>query len=271
MALVLILATVPADPPELLGKMKHEAIKETSGIVKSRRHPGIFWVHNDSGNPPALFAVTKKGKLVREYKVAAPNVDWEDITTDDDGHLYLGDIGNNGQRLPVRAIYQLDEPDPDKPDDAPLRPTISSFYKFPKTGRFDAEGLFLDEGKAVVVSKYRDGREAELFSVSLDPPGTLFKPVEPMKVGKLPGFIKPATGASLSADGLWLAVCSIEDVRVYHREPNKSWKPAGSAPCPDGQVEAITWDDRDLIIAGEDGRIHRIREADWQPGRGAKP
>src|SRR4051795_12516953 len=86
---------------EPIGRLAHPAIREASGIVQSRRFPGIFWTHNDSGNPPSLFAVTREGSLVREYKVAVPNVDWEDIAIDDDGHLYLGEIGNNDGRLPL--------------------------------------------------------------------------------------------------------------------------------------------------------------------------
>src|SRR5689334_7116073 len=53
-----------------LGRLDHPAIRECSGIVHSRKHPGIFWVHNDSGNPPALYAVRRDGSLVREFTVA---------------------------------------------------------------------------------------------------------------------------------------------------------------------------------------------------------
>src|SRR3954471_13095062 len=105
----------PAAPLEPIGRLEHPPIRETSGIVASRRHPGIFWAHNDSGNPPALFAVRRDGTLVREYAVNVPNIDWEDIATDDDGHLYLGEIGNNGRRLPFRAIYPLPRPAPRPP------------------------------------------------------------------------------------------------------------------------------------------------------------
>src|SRR4051812_22769462 len=84
----------PRVPLERLGRLDHPPIREASGIVKSRRPPGIFWVHNDSGSPPALFAVRRDGALVREYSVNVPNLDWEDIAADDRGHLYLGEIGN---------------------------------------------------------------------------------------------------------------------------------------------------------------------------------
>src|SRR5215207_10525891 len=109
---------------ERLGRLDHPAIREASGVVASRRHPGIFWVHNDSQNPPALFAVRRDGSLAGEFAVGVPNVDWEDIAVDDQGHLYLADIGNNAGLLPVRAIYRLDEPDPSKPAQGPLPVTL---------------------------------------------------------------------------------------------------------------------------------------------------
>jgi hypothetical protein len=99
-------------PLEHLGRFDAQAIPEATGIVQSRRFPGIFWVHNDSGNPPLLFVVRSDGRIVRRFRLAVPNLDWEDITIDDQGHLYLGDIGNNGGVLRVRVIYRIDELDP---------------------------------------------------------------------------------------------------------------------------------------------------------------
>ena len=174
-AACLALALV-ADPPAgrgefaRVGRLEHPTIREASGIVASRKHPGIFWVHNDSGNPPALFAVRRDGTLVREYRVAAPNVDWEDIAADDAGHLYIGEIGNNGGNLPLRAIYRVDEPDPAEPAEKPLPVTLSTFYRFPAGGRFDAESLVIDGTRALVVAKYLNGREAEVFAIPIDPP-----------------------------------------------------------------------------------------------------
>ncbi len=165
-----------ADPAPLepLGRFDARAIPEASGIVKSRRHPGIFWVHNDSGNAPLLFAVRGDGRIVRRFRLAIPNLDWEDIAIDDQGHLYLGDIGNNAGLLRVRTIYRLDEPDPSSPEggdrDARWPPRGPCLTRCPASNRFDAEGLFYDRGTAILVAKYRDGREAELFAVPIDPP-----------------------------------------------------------------------------------------------------
>ena len=48
------------------------SIPEASGIVKSRRYPGIYWVHNDSGNPPLLFAIRGDGRIVRQFRLERP-------------------------------------------------------------------------------------------------------------------------------------------------------------------------------------------------------
>jgi hypothetical protein len=164
------LTLVPLEP---MGRFDARAIPEASGIVRSRRHPGIFWVHNDSGNAPLLFAVRGDGRVVRRFRLAIPNLDWEDIAIDDRGHLYLGDIGNNVGLLRVRTIYQLDEPDPSSPEggdgEAPRPATRTVSYTLSHSNRFDAEGLIYDRGNAIVVAKYRDGRAAELFAVAIDP------------------------------------------------------------------------------------------------------
>ena len=256
-------------PLELLGRLEHPPIAEASGIAASRRQPGLFWVHNDSGNAPALFAVRRDGTLLREYAVRAPNLDWEDIASDGDGHLYIGDIGNNGTRLRVRAIYRIDEPDPADPNDGRLALTGSWYYHFPPEGRFDAEGLFIDRGRAVIVAKTFDERPAELFAVPLDVLAPLTAPALPRRLGSLPGFIEPATGAALAADGRRLAVCSYHVARVYERAAPTSdeWKLLGTVRFEADGVEAITWENDDLILASEGRSLYRIAAATW---RGSK-
>ncbi len=211
-------AAVPGPPLEPLGTLDRQRIPEASGIVKSRRYPEIFWVHNDSGNPPLLFAIRRDGKIVREFRLEVPNIDWEDIAIDDQGHLYLGDIGNNGGVLPLRGIYRIDEPDPAEALDRPLRASSSAFYAFPSKERFDAEGLIYDGGTAILVAKYLDSRPAELFTISLEKPAPLFLPSHPESGGQLPGFTEPATGASLNEKRDLLAVCSSDVTRVYERD-----------------------------------------------------
>jgi hypothetical protein len=257
--------TAPLEP---IGRLQHAAIGEASGIVASRRHAGVFWVHNDSGNAPALFAVLRDGSLIREYRVAAPNLDWEDIASDDGGHLYLGDIGNNGLLLRVRAIYRIDEPDPAaRPDTgAPLALMKAWYYTYPGGGRFDAEGLFIDGGRAVVVSKTQDGRPAGLFALPLDADAPLGAPVALRPIGTLPGFVEPATGAALAPGGRRLVVCSYKVVRVYERAAAGSdeWELRATVRYEASGVEAVTWDGDDLILASETRSLYRINAAAWR-------
>src|SRR3954452_118827 len=105
---------IAAEKPEASkfrqGKLESAGLDESSGIVASRAHPGIFWTHNDSGNPPELFAITREGKEVRTYKVDAKNIDWEDIALDEKGRLLIADTGNNQHDRGEVYVHRLAEP-----------------------------------------------------------------------------------------------------------------------------------------------------------------
>ena len=264
-ALFVSLLAAPPSILEPLGTFDPRRLPEASGIVKSQRHPGIFWVHNDSGNPPVLFAIHKDGSIVREIRLAVPNIDWEDIANDDQGHLYLADIGNNGGLMAIRVVYQFDEPDPTAAVKEPLVPSASSFYVLPRADRFDAEGIFYetDSGSVTVLTKRFDGREAELLSIPFRPPAPLLRPAKPRLIGVLPGFVEPATGASLSPDGRLLAVCSKTVTRIYRRGESTAWKLLAEVRYEPRSIEGIVWDGVDLITVSEGRGIDRIAGSTW--------
>jgi hypothetical protein len=254
-------------PLELLGTLDRQRIPEASGIVKSRRYPEVFWVHNDSGNPPLLFAIRRDGRIIREFRLEIPNVDWEDIAIDDKGHLYLGDIGNNGGVLPIRCIYRIDEPDPAIAPDRPLRPSAATFYAFPTKERFDAEGLVYERGTAILVAKYLDRRLARLFTLSFEAPAPLLRPAYPEASVTLPDFNEPATGAALHEKRDFLAVCSGDVTRVYERDPNARWRLFSEVRYRSRAIEGIAWDGRDLILVAEGAGLYRLSEKTWRQQR----
>ncbi len=259
---------------ERVGGLDPKLIPEASGIVKSRRFPDTFWVHNDSGNPPDLFAIRGDGRIIREFRLAIPNVDWEDIAIDDDGHLYLGDIGNNTRAIPVRAVYRIDEPDPNSSSHKPVAASSVTFYAFPQGKRFDAESLWCDSRTLMLLTKVLDGREPELFAISLDSPSTLFRPTLARTLGPLTGFSEPATGADLNADGTLLAVCSTAVTRVYRcdRPDSHAWRLLATVRYDRPRsVEGIAWAGSDLYLVAEGDGIYRLAEKQWRAGSIPKP
>jgi hypothetical protein len=188
-----------------LGRIDYEPLGESSGVVASRTQPGVFWTHNDSGNPPVLYAIAATGKLLAEFPVRATNRDWEDIAVDEQRHLYIAETGNNNCRFNQIAVYRVDEPDVAGKGSGAANPLVvdrSWQLRFPGPP-FDCEALFVWRSYGYVISKHLDMRPATLYRFPLvdrqERPFTL------EEVGRLP-IRSPVTGADLSCDGARLAV-----------------------------------------------------------------
>lgn len=69
-------------------------LKEVSGMTLLPN--GDLWLLNDSHNPSDLFRFDPiEGKLLETKHLPVTNFDWEDLTCDPAGNLYIGDFGNN--------------------------------------------------------------------------------------------------------------------------------------------------------------------------------
>jgi uncharacterized protein YjiK len=74
----------------------------------------VFWVIEDSGNSNELIALNDSGAVVHQIELKnAKNDDWEDLTKDNDGNLYIGDFGNNDRSRNEYIIYKINETDLD--------------------------------------------------------------------------------------------------------------------------------------------------------------
>jgi len=83
-------------------------LKEVSGITLSKDQKTI-WAIEDQGNKDVIYGVDQEGKLTAEVLVEnAENTDWEDITRDKDGNIYVGDFGNNENDRQDLAIIKVD-------------------------------------------------------------------------------------------------------------------------------------------------------------------
>lgn len=105
---------------------------EASGLVASRRHPGVFYWLRDGGGattqrPRAALWTIRLGDDAHAYPVRrgenfpfaqvfdAANTDWEDVVIDDDDNLWIGDIGAN-DCVREQYLYRTLEPEPDTDD-----------------------------------------------------------------------------------------------------------------------------------------------------------
>src|SRR2546430_15901349 len=78
----------------LVARISDLRIKESSGVVASRRYTNVYWTHNDGGGPKkqVLYAIDREGNTRAFFSVIGATLhDWEDIAIDDGGHIYIGD------------------------------------------------------------------------------------------------------------------------------------------------------------------------------------
>ena len=83
-------------------------LKEVSGIALSQDQKTI-WAIEDAGNKNVVYGLNRQGELVTDVLVEnVENNDWEDITKDAAGNIYIGDFGNNENDRQNLSILKLD-------------------------------------------------------------------------------------------------------------------------------------------------------------------
>ncbi len=86
-------------------------LKEASGICYDATN-NLIWTLEDSGNENEIYALNNQGKILKTIKLEdVKNNDWEDITQDKLGNLYVGDFGNNDNERKNLAIYKVNATD----------------------------------------------------------------------------------------------------------------------------------------------------------------
>jgi hypothetical protein len=159
--------------PVAVGTLASPALSEVSGIVASARNPGVYYVHNDSGDTARFFAIDEQGRTLAELALnGADAVDWEDIALGPGpgggSFVYLGDIGDNEARVggTPRAsinVYRVAEP-LILSDEAP-EPLVVDWERLPlsyPTAAHDCEALLLDpkSSELLLVTKENDGKSS---------------------------------------------------------------------------------------------------------------
>jgi hypothetical protein len=82
-------------------------LKEISGIAYFNN---LIYSIEDSGNENQVVVLDTSGTITNRITVNnTENIDWEDLTFDNKGNLYIGDFGNNDNMRKDLAIYKIDK------------------------------------------------------------------------------------------------------------------------------------------------------------------
>lgn len=260
------------------GQVTSDLIPEPSGIVKSRNFADVFWIHNDKGNNARIFAITGKGELIKPVGVPgydgiqiknSDNVDWEDITSDDQGFLYIADLGNKDSDRKDLAIYKVAEPDPLSAVSVKFEAKYPVYYPYqkefpPAAGNYNCESIFWSDGKLFVLTKHESDGNTRLYrldSLKTDKPNGL------TYIGTYPAGGK-VTGADCSLDGTSLALITYGEIRVYKSVPGRNWLEGSLAKLSLSPMkyEGICFAGQDtLVITNEERFIYRVAYSSLKP------
>jgi len=256
-------STIRYAPGRKIAKLAHEAIGESSGLACSRRTPGMFWTHNDSGDDARLYAFDTRGRhLGARLLTGIQAFDFEDIasfTRDGKHYLLVGDIGNNGLAATVMILYLIEEPAVDlraKPreKEVPVVQVINYAYE---DDHRNCEGLAVDPTSKTILLVTKE-KQATCYVYALAWPENDPKKVSTArKIATLK--IPPATAMDVSPDGRRAVVGTYENAYEYTRRADEDWAAAFSRrPCeillPDRlQGESICYgpDGKTLYLTSE--------------------
>ncbi|MGE5943361.1 MAG: hypothetical protein ACM31G_03375 [Flavobacteriales bacterium] len=80
--------------------------------VETIPNSNLLWVIEDSGNQNNLYGLNTQGDIIKDIDISnAENEDWEDLTSDSSGNIYIGDFGNNNEKRKDFTIYKVLNPD----------------------------------------------------------------------------------------------------------------------------------------------------------------
>ena len=251
------------------GTLQDPAITEASGIAASRTNPGIYWVHNDSGDSARVFATDLSGAAIGRFQInGATAKDWEDIAVGPGpelgtNYLYLGDIGGNRGRSNL-SIYRAAEPEimlgaSGVRGSVPAE-RIDAMY--PDGLAWDAEALLVDPETAAIYVVTKGGEASSIVyqlaaAEAVSGPQQTLREVASLELPA--GLDGSVTGGDISPDGSVIMLRTYKRVYLWPRLAGESISDAFSAPpCsvqiqPESQGEAAAFQEngQDLVLTTE--------------------
>lgn len=202
---------------------------EASGMAASRRYPNVYYWLRDGG--PATPATPRaalwslsldaqgrpqpvRGREMFPFYLAPglPNVDWEALTIDDDGSVWVGDIGAN-DCVKDQRLYRFAEPDPYETVVLELEATYS--LRFPDNPRagcttYNAEAMLWLDGHLYLFAKAHD---SPVYRVDLPP--SMAGEARLVRLGALGRGVNNISVGSLADDRSRFVVADHKNAWVY--------------------------------------------------------
>lgn len=229
----------------IAGLVTDARVDEISGLAASRRRDGLFWAHNDSGNPNSVYALTAAGAMVAEYTVeGVRNVDWEDMASfelDGQPWLLLADIGDNGGLRPTIQLILIPEPDAVASRGGTVAPEWVLTARWPDGPR-DAESIAVDPTSRTIYLLAKRRVPAQLFALPLEPPAAPDEVRTIRQIGTVPGIPQP-TQEEIAASpeiGRWLGQPTSMDRRADGSFVVLTYRDAYFFPARPGDDAATT-------------------------------
>lgn len=242
-----------------------KVLKENSGMAIGK--DSTLWFINDSGNEDILYQVNFKGKLLKELKVKnAENRDWEDLSRDLEGNLYISDLGNNANKRKDLVIYKTSNPDNEKGEKIASEkieisyPDQKDFPPKKKNLKFDSEAIFHAGNKIYVITKNRSkpfSGKTNIYAVPDEPGKYKATLINTLETCEEASFCQ-ITAADISPDGKKIVFLSYGRLWVYSniKLANFSYDHVNMIDLKlNTQLESVSFlDDKTLLISDEEDK-----------------
>ena len=232
-------------------------VNESSGLAKGNT-PHSFWTNNDSGGKAELYEIDSTGRLLSIKKiVGAENKDWEELTTDDTGAVYIGDFGNNGNDKRTMDIYKVPANDSISQKITFRYADQTAFPPPPEQKNYDCEAFFYRQNSLYLFSKNRSSSNhyVRMYKMPVTPGDYTISATDSIQIKT------QVTSADISPDGKTFALLTYGKILLFGIESNTIdfRHPLGCFKFAKKQTEALIFlNNTDMLVTNEQGQIFRL-------------